>query len=126
MEVELRGPSEVMSIAALGAVKPHRLSFSRRLIRRMTEQGWEISLSLCDVDEHGVGRMVYDIDANGHLLHFVIRSDNVPEELRTGRLSEARFDGMGILCHGPLDWGRLDREMQQIQLQLLDYCLSVL
>ena len=117
MEVELRGPSEVMSIAALGAVKPHRLSFSRRLIRRMTEQGWEISLSLCDVDEHGVGRMVYDIDANGHLLHFVIRSDNVPEELRTGRLSEARFDGMGILCHGPLDWGRLDREMQQIQLR---------
>jgi hypothetical protein len=114
-ETRLRPPSDVMAIAALGAIKPHRLSFARLLVRRMTEERWRITLAECAIDADGVGKMLYDIDANGYRLHFAIRSDDVPEALRTGRLSESRFDGMGILCHGPLDWNRLDEEMQQIQ-----------
>ncbi|MFT7474233.1 MAG: hypothetical protein ACI81L_001158 [Verrucomicrobiales bacterium] len=114
-EPPLRPPSVVMPIAALGAIKPHRLSFARLLVRRMTEDRWSITLAECDVDGDGVGQMVYLIEADGYQLYFAIRSDNVPEELRTGRLSESRFDGMGILCHGPLDWEQLDEEMQQIQ-----------
>ncbi len=104
-----------MSIEALGATKPHRLSFARLLVRRMQAERWKITLRVIDVNDQGVGRLVYDIEANEYLLHFVIRSDDVPEELRTGRLSESRFDGMAILCHGPLDWERIDAEMREIQ-----------
>ena len=110
-----RSPDEVMAIATLGAVKPHRLSFARILVRTMVNERWVVALREIDVDADGVGRVVYSIDARGHRLHFVIRSDDVLESARTGRLSESRFDGMGILLDGPLDPERVEREMTEIQ-----------
>ncbi len=104
-----------MAIAALGRIKPHRLSFARILVRTMLTERWRITLQEIDADANGIGRAVYAIDARDHRLHFVIRSDDVPEEFRTGRLSESRFDGMGILVDGPLNADRIDLEMMEIQ-----------
>ena len=119
-----RSADDVMAIAALGAVKPHRLSFARILVRTMVAERWELRLVEMDVDRDGVGRVVYSLDARGHRLHFVIRSDDVPEELRTGRLSESRFDGMGILLDGPLDAERLVSQYESQRLRIVDFGIA--
>lgn len=114
-KLALRPARTVMPVEALSATKAHRLSFARTLVRRMERERWAIDCSRFDIDDRGRGTIVYDIDANGYRLYFLIFSDDVPEENRTGRLSESRFDGMGVLCEGPLTDERIAKEYQEIR-----------
>lgn len=114
MQLPLRSAEEVMPLELLGTTKAYRLSFARTLVRRMVKERWQIEATLLDVDAKGIGTAIYEIRANGHQLYFLIFSDEVPEERRTGRLSETRFDGMGVLCHGPLTPEFIERQRREI------------
>lgn len=109
-----RAPDELMSAANLGCVKAYRLSFTRTLIRRMVRERWRIHRTRFDIDAQGIGTAVYRVEANRHILNFLVFSDDVPSEARTGRLSETRFDGFGVLCHGELTPERIAREKAEL------------
>lgn len=109
-----RPPSELMSAANLSYTKAYPLSFVRTLIRRMVVERRRIERTRFDIDAEGIGTAVYRIGANGHVMNFLIFSDDVPSERRTGRLSESRFDGFGVLCHGELTPERIARERVEL------------
>ena len=114
-ELRLRPPRVMMDLSQLSTIKAHRLSFCRTLIRRMTLERWKIVCNRFNLNDRGIGTVVYGVDANGYQLYFLVFSDEVPQVRRTGRLSEARFDGMGVLCHGPLNDDRIEQEFAELQ-----------
>ena len=115
--LQMRTGDELMDIDQLASTKPYRLSFARTLVQRMTTERWVIEPKILKVDVDGIGTAIYDIAANGHQITFVAFSDDVPEERRTGRLSEQRFDGMGFLCHGEVTTKRLKAERESLMLR---------
>ena len=110
----LRSPDKIMTAESLGATKAYRLSFARSMVRKMTCENWRINLTDLDVDSNGIGRALYQIKAKSTSLGFLIFSDQVPEIERTGRLSESRFDGMGVIFDGPFSMEMADLEYTEM------------
>ena len=54
LQIVLRSPAQVMDLARLGSMHQCRLSFMRKLIRKVMAEAWQIKLSLLDLDEHGM------------------------------------------------------------------------
>ena len=115
--LQMRPPAELMNIDQLASVKPYRLSFARTLIQRMTIERWRIQPKTIQVDADGIGTATYQIVAGGHEMTFAAFSDDVPDQNRSGRLSEQRFDGMGFLCHGEVTTERLRAEHESLRLR---------
>ena len=113
----MRPAAELMDIDQLASVKPYRLSFARTLIQRMTTERWRIQPKTIQVDADGIGTATYQIVAGGHEMTFAAFSDDVPDQNRSGRLSEQRFDGMGFLCHGEVTAERLRAERESLRLR---------
>ena len=113
----MRPAAELMDIDQLASVKPYRLSFARTLIQRMTIERWRIQPKTIQVDADGIGTATYQIVAGGHEMTFAAFSDDVPDQNRSGRLSEQRFDGMGFLCHGEVTTERLRAEHESLRLR---------
>ena len=55
MQGTLRAPADVMRLSRMGSFHPMRLSFSRQLIRRMHNEGWQIDVPRLDLDANGFG-----------------------------------------------------------------------
>ena len=115
--LQMRSADELMNIDQLASMKPYRLSFARTLIQRMTTEKWLIKPKKMELDANGIGTAIYQITASGHQMTFVAFSDDVPDEKRSGRLSETRFDGMGFLCHGEVTADRLNTERESLKLR---------
>ena len=115
--LQMRPAAELMDIDQLASVKPYRLSFARTLIQRMTTERWRIQPKTIQVDADGIGTASYHIVAGGHEITFAAFSDDVPDQNRSGRLSEQRFDGMGFLCHGEVTAERLRAERESLRLR---------
>ena len=115
--LQMRPAAELMDIDQLASVKPYRLSFARTLIQRMTTERWRIQPKTIQVDADGIGTATYQIVAGGHEMTFAAFSDDVPDQNRSGRLSEQRFDGMGFLCHGEVTAERLRAERESLRLR---------
>ncbi len=113
----MRPAAELMNMDQLASTKPYRLSFARTLIQRMTTERWSIQLKTIQVDANGIGTATYRIVAAGHQMTFAVFSDDVPDQNRSGRLSEQRFDGMGFLCHGEVTTERLRAEREALGLR---------
>ena len=54
MRGTLRAPADVMRLSRMGGFHPMR-RFSRQLIRRMHDEGWQIDVPRLDLDENGFG-----------------------------------------------------------------------
>jgi hypothetical protein len=58
-EAKLRPPAEVMRLARMGASFPTRISFMRRLIRRMHRERWRKERTRFNLDDQGYGTALY-------------------------------------------------------------------
>jgi hypothetical protein len=110
----LRTESAVMDPTSLRAIKATRLSFARSLIRRMTTAGWQISLRFRDIDAEGVGRLIYDIEAEKRCFHFAVAACGGDGIDRAGRFYETQFDFLGSLLDGPFNRQRIDHELDEM------------
>lgn len=98
----LRDEDTVMAPSELSEVLAASTSFSDTLVARCLGRGWHVNQVHNSVDRDAVGDLAYEIRAEGHLLHFSVRSQaaGIGEE-RQGRLRENAFDLYGTLIQGP-------------------------
>lgn len=110
----MRPEEDVMRPQALRATKATRLSFARSLVLRMQRHRWRIELRESELDINGAGYLIYDIEAEGHFLQFVVASLYNGEEERSGRFSESTYDFLGSIFDGPIDKQRADAELKEM------------
>ncbi len=96
----LRDPADLMHPERLGALKQTRLSFTRLLIDRMVEEGWDVYLERIDVDNEGVGRLVYAIETPSRRFSFGVFSRTSSEDEDTDRIIAQEWDMWAFLCEG--------------------------
>ncbi len=53
----MRDPSVVMDLRRLGSFYPYKLSFMRKLIRKIMGQKWKISIDHFNLNDHGYGEL---------------------------------------------------------------------
>ncbi|MFT7527884.1 MAG: hypothetical protein ACI9LY_003043 [Arenicella sp.] len=99
-QLPLRSPAQVMDLARLGSMHQCRLSFMRKLVRKLMAEAWQIKPSLIDLDEHGYGTMVYSIEANGNRYSYVLFSDYLDDQHRDDRVIAEKWDVTMTLCIG--------------------------
>ena len=54
----MRDPATVMDLNRLGSLYPYKLSFMRKLVRRVMHENWDISTALFNLDKEGYGDVV--------------------------------------------------------------------
>lgn len=106
----LRPAVEIMTPEAMSAFKASRLSFLRYVIRRMVRERWQITTTRFDLDEEGRGTAIYRLETPHRPIHFVVFSDNLPEERRTDRIIENHYDGEAFLCVGDVTEARIEAQ----------------
>lgn len=111
----MRSEREVMQPASLRALKATRFSFSRSLLRRMASNKWSIVTAHKDVDRHGAGTLIYEIDAEQHKFHFAVASVADDGTEKTGRFCETSFDFYGSVMDGPVDVPRALSELAEMK-----------
>ncbi|MFB6167919.1 MAG: hypothetical protein ABEJ43_03635 [Haloferacaceae archaeon] len=109
----LRDPADLMQPARLSALKQTRLSFARVLMDKMVEEQWDIYVDRGDIDEYGVGRVVYAIDTPAMRLSFGVFSHSTEGE-NTDRIIADNWDMWGFLCEGEATPALMDDQFEQL------------
>jgi len=111
---QLRDPSDVMQPERLGALKQTRLSFARLLMDRMVDQRWEIGVNRKNLDQDGVGRIVYRIDTPSRRFSFGVFSRKSSEGENTDRIIATEWDLWAFLCEGEATPELMDDQFEQL------------
>lgn len=98
----------------LGSLKQNRLSFARMLMRKMTREQWEIELARGDVDENGVGRVVYTIETPSKLFSFGVFSHHSGDGENTDRIIASDWDLWAFLCEGEATPELMDDQFEEL------------
>lgn len=96
----LRHPDVVMDPRRLGALQPTRLSAARSVYANLVRENWAIDLVDARVKPTGAGRMLYRIDAAGHVMHLVAFSYEPKLVDRSPRIIGSSWDIEGALIDG--------------------------
>ncbi|MEV8336811.1 hypothetical protein [Leucobacter sp. NPDC077196] len=101
-QVDTRGRAAetVMNPRRLGALQPNRLSAARSLYAKMHREHWRIELVAADIDRVGAGRVLYRVDAGGHVMHVVAFSEEPKMVDRSPRIIGSSWDIVGALIDG--------------------------
>ena len=67
----MRDPATVMDLNRLGSLYPYKLSFMRKLARRVMYENWDISTALFNLDKEGYGEVVYEIQTPKNTYHLL-------------------------------------------------------
>ncbi|TWT15740.1 hypothetical protein FQU96_05195 [Reyranella sp. CPCC 100927] len=110
----MRAPADLMRPQRLAAIQPSRISASRWLMARATQQRWTIEREHFDIDERGRGTARYAIEAAGWRFTFPVLSFEPSARQRTGRIIGRAWDMMGALIEGPVSAAGLDALAQQL------------
>ena len=99
-DIGLRTPEVVMDLKRLGSFYPYKLSFMRKLIRKVMTEKWDISLTLFNLDKDGFGEAVYEIKTPLNNFHFVVFANFLDPELRSDRVIAEAWDMTVTLRQG--------------------------
>lgn len=106
-----------MRLARLGSAHPTRLSFLRVLLRRLQREKWRFDRPLFNLDEKGVGRVVYRAIGPERTYSLVCFSHDLPPEMRSDRVIATAWDATFALFDGTPDEDDLDRLEANVPLQ---------
>ena len=87
------------------------------MLRRAARHRWSVHVERWDVDRDGRGEVVYRIDAEGHVLRFVVFSSVIDESERSDRVIAERWDVSAALIRGPLTQGRAEQLRREVPRQ---------
>ncbi len=111
----MRPESLVMRPERLRAIKASRLSFARSLMQTMIDGRWRIGCRLSELDSHGAGLLIYEIEAEQHLFSFVVVSSASDGTDRLGRFYETQYDFYGSILEGRVSPERAKREAAEME-----------
>lgn len=117
LRCRLRDPDEFMRPEWLGAVRPMRHSFARAFTRHAARHRWHLEKTKWELDEKGRGETIYTVRTHERPLHFVVFSDEIPDEKRTDRVVAEAWDVTAVLCEGDLDPNRLETMRREVPKQ---------
>ena len=112
-EVQLRPPAEVMRLDRMGASFQTRISFTRRLIRRMHRERWRIERTRFDLDDKGYGTALYVVTTPECCYSLVCFSHYLEPEQRTDRVIAEAWDATFSLFDGVPTVADIDRLAEQ-------------
>lgn len=95
-----RPPEQVMRLARMGRSYPHKLSFSRQLIRALIAERAEVRKTVWDLDDEGYGQAVYSLDLGGHTYSLVAISSPLEDDQRSDRVIAEAWDACFTLFDG--------------------------
>ncbi len=107
--VPLRPPAVAMDLARMGSAFQTRLSFMRRLIRRMHREGWRIEATRFDLDQEGYGTVVYQAITPRRRYSLIGFSQYLDPEQRTDRVIAEAWDATFTLFDGVPSDGDIER-----------------
>ena len=99
-KIALRLPTEVMRLQRMGASFQTRISFARRLIRRMHRENWRIERLRFDLNDDGYGTALYVVTTPEHCYSLICFSHYLRPELRTDRVIAEAWDATFSLFDG--------------------------
>ena len=108
----LRPASQVMKLARMGQGFPHKLSFSRQIIRRMIADDCQVMRPVWQMCELGYGTAVYTLTLGGHRYSLVAISSPLDDALRSDRVIAEQWDACFTLFDGEPTAEDLDRLVQ--------------
>ncbi|MEM7170408.1 MAG: hypothetical protein AAF530_09565 [Pseudomonadota bacterium] len=120
--LELRPPGQVMRLARIGSFFPSRLSFMRRLIRRMNQEAWQISAARFDLDDEGYGVAVYEANTGPRVYSLICYSQHLPPERRSDRVIAEEWDATFTLFDGRPNQADIDRLATNVPKQEAGRC----
>ena len=80
---ELPSPAERMSEGRAAAALPTSLSFARSAMRLLVRGRWRLEKVRLELDADGRGEVLYRLHGDGHVFHFFLVSDKLPEAMKT-------------------------------------------
>ena len=116
-ELSLRSPEEVMRPSVMGSARLTRFSFSRSMIRRATSNNWKATRSSIELDEYGRGRIIYRVEAEGHVFHFVAFTTTIDESQHTDRVIADAWEISAALIEGEVTQDLLDFLTEEVPKQ---------
>ena len=75
----------------------------------MARERWKIETAIWELDEQGRGLVAYRIETAERPLHYVIYSDNLPDDQKSERIVGQRYDGVGYVGQGEIERDRVER-----------------
>ena len=115
----LREPEKVMRLFRLGSFHQTRISFVRTLIRRMGREQWKITIFDKQLDENGIGHIIYRIDTPCESLTFSGFSNPLSPSERTDRVIAEKWDATFVLSFGAPGESKFDALTNEVPLQEL-------
>ena len=112
-EAKMRPPAEVMRLARMGASFQTRISFMRRLIRRMHRERWRIERTRFDLDDEGYGTALYVVTTPERCYSLVCFAHYLEPERRTDRVIAEAWDATFSLFDGVPTDADIDRLAKQ-------------
>ena len=111
---DLRAPDQVMTLSRLGSFFPHRLSFMRSFLRRVSGENAEMTVSVCALDRDGYGHMVLSLPVSGRLYSLIAFSRPLDDADRTDRVIATKWDASFCLFDGLPDADDIDALSSQV------------
>ena len=102
-----------MRLARMGGSFQTRISFSRRLIRRMHQEKWRVERRLFDLDCDGFGKAIYVVKTTSCCYSLVCFSHHLDPKQRTDRVIANAWDATFSLFQGiprDIDINRLEAQ----------------
>ena len=93
-------PEQVMRLARMGQSYPHKLSFSRQLIRALIAEQALVRKTVWDLDAQGYGTAVYSLELGGHTYSLVAISSVLDDDQRSDRVIAEAWDACFTLFDG--------------------------
>lgn len=119
MDMGIRPAHEVMKLSRLGASFQTRISFMRRLIRKMHKEDWRIDKKVFDLDSEGFGVALYVVSTPCRKYSLVCFSHYLDPEERTDRVIAESWDATFTLFDGIAQPRDIERLKQQTPKQEL-------
>ena len=111
---QLRDPAELMQPGRLASLKQNRLSFARMLMDKMIDEAWDVRVTRTNLDERGVGRVVYTIDTPDRVFSFGVFSHASGDDANTDRIIAEDWDMWGFLCEGRATPDLMDSQFEEL------------
>ena len=113
----LRPPERVCKLDRMGAAFPTRLSFMRLLLRRMSNENWQMKRGRFELDENGYGTAVYTAQLPDRAYSLIAFANPLADEDRTDRVIASAWDAAFVLFDGIPSQADINRLRAQAPLQ---------
>ncbi len=114
---DLREPYIAMNLTRLGSLHQTRLSFVRSILRKITDEQWQIKLSKFDLNADGYGTAVYQTTTKNGVYSCIIFAQELSDEKRSDRVIAEAWDITFALISGEADEAIIQQLSQSVPLQ---------